>query len=337
MQSSTLGEPVAASSAEPLLAVRGLTVRFPQPHGQAALVVDGVDLSVRPGETLGIVGESGSGKSLLVRSLMGLLPAAAEVEGEARFDGVDLLRMPARRRQSINGRELAMILQNPMTSLNPVRRIGAQLTDPLRVHLGLSRQDATRRAVELLDLVRIPEAARRIRQYPHELSGGMRQRVTIAIALACSPKLIIADEPTTALDVTVQRQILDLLGSIQRDLGMAMILITHDLGVVADRADRIAVMYAGRLVERGPAAAILSSARHRYTDALLAAIPSMDQPLHTRLRSIDGAIPDPTRLPAGCRFAPRCTFAVDKCHTEVPQFSGTANHSAACFVPSGGL
>ncbi|MDV6271207.1 ABC transporter ATP-binding protein [Rhodococcus globerulus] len=337
MQSSTLGEPVAAGSGEPLLAVRGLTVRFPQPRGQAALVVDGVDLSVRPGETLGIVGESGSGKSLLVRSLMGLLPTTAEVDGEAEFDGADLLRMPARRRQSLNGRELAMILQNPMISLNPVRRIGAQLIDPLRVHLGLSRKDATHRAVELLDLVRIPEAARRIRQYPHELSGGMRQRVTIAIALACSPKLIIADEPTTALDVTVQRQILDLLGSIQRDLGMAMILITHDLGVVADRADRIAVMYAGRLVERGPAADILYSPRHRYTEALLAAIPSMDQPMHTRLRSIDGGIPDPTRLPAGCRFAPRCAFAVDECHTDMPELFGSATHSAACFVPSGGV
>ncbi len=293
-----------------LLEVRDLRTTFGTAKGPLR-AVDGVSLSVGRGETLGIVGESGSGKSVLVRSIMNLLPRTATVEGTVLFEGRDVRELRGAERKHFWGTQMAMVFQDPMTSLNPVRKVGRQLTDPLRYHLGISRRAAERRAVELLRMVRIPEPERRLGQYPHELSGGMRQRVIIAIAVSCNPKLLLADEPTTALDVTVQKQILDLLGSLQRELDMAMILITHDLGVVAGRARRIGVMYAGQIVEEADTRDLFGDLRHPYTEGLLASIPRIEQPSQTRLVGIGGRPPDMTHPPPGCRFAPRCKYARD--------------------------
>jgi peptide/nickel transport system ATP-binding protein len=274
---------------------------------------------------------------VLVRSIMTLLPRTATVEGQVIFEGRDVRTLPKAERKHFWGPQMAMVFQDPMTSLNPVKKIGKQILDPIQFHQGLSRDASRKRALELLDLVRIPEAARRLTQYPHELSGGMRQRVIIAIALSCNPKLLIADEPTTALDVTVQKQILDLLATLQRDMQMAMILITHDLGVVAGRARRIAVMYGGQIVETADTRALFRSMRHPYTEALLKSIPRIEQPSHTRLEAIYGRPPDMVNPPIGCRFAPRCRYAQPSCVDNPPPLvpGPEPGHRFACFFPVG--
>jgi peptide/nickel transport system ATP-binding protein len=318
-----------------LLEVRDLATTFRTARG-ALRAVDGVSFTLDRGETIGVVGESGSGKSVLVRSIMNLLPRTAKVEGEVRFEGQDVHNLDRKTKHHFWGSEIAMVFQDPMTSLNPVKKIGKQLTDPLRHHLGLSKDQAKARAVELLELVRIPEAPRRLGQFPHELSGGMRQRVMIAIAVSCNPRLLLADEPTTALDVTVQKQILDLLGTLQRELEMAMIIITHDLGVVAGRTDRIMVMYGGQVMEEAQTRTLFREVRHPYTEGLLSSIPRLENPSHTRLSAIPGRPPDMVNPPRGCRFAPRCAYAQDKCISDpVPLFSSGSSHRYACFYPVG--
>jgi len=321
----------------PLLEVSNLAVTFATDKGPVYAVSD-VSFSVDKGEALGIVGESGSGKSVTVKSLMGLLPRTAKIEGSASYDGIDMFDLPKDRRKHFYGVDVAMVFQNPMTSLNPVKRIGEQLTEGMRFHNGLSRDAAKKRAVELLDTVRIPDAAKRLRQYPHELSGGMRQRVVIAMALANDPALLIADEPTTALDVTVQRDILDLLDSLRRDLDMALILITHDLGVVRDRTDAIAVMYGGRVMEAATTDEVFADTEHPYTDALQRAIPDMNMPRGTRLDPIPGSPPDLAIAPSACPFAPRCSYVLDDCTSSIPPLElvpGSTSHRFACFNPRG--
>ncbi|MDV8001395.1 ABC transporter ATP-binding protein [Rhodococcus sp. IEGM 1408] len=287
-------------------------------------------MSLRRGETIGIVGESGSGKSMLVRSIMGIAPTAATVDPTSTVDfaGRDVLALTQREAQKFWGREIAMVFQDPLTSLNPIRTIGRQIIDPLRHHLGLSRRDATDRAVEMLERVRIPSPRARLTEYPHQLSGGMRQRVGIAIALSCSPKLLIADEPTTALDVTVQHEILDLLHGLQADGDMAMILVSHDLAVVSQHTDRIGVMYAGRFLEVGQTRALLDEPAHPYTGALLDSIPRPDLPPHTRLTVIEGRPPDLRAMPPGCRFAPRCPRVADDCLALDPPLEDVAGYAA---------
>jgi peptide/nickel transport system ATP-binding protein len=278
-----------------------------------------------------------------MKSIMGLLPRTAEISGTASFGGVNVFDLPADRRKHFYGVDVAMVFQNPMTSLNPVKRIGAQLTEGMYYHLESSREEADAAALDLLDLVRMPDPKKRLRQYPHELSGGMRQRVVIAMALACNPKLLIADEPTTALDVTVQREILDLLDSLRRDRDMALILISHDLGVVSDRTDNIAVMYGGRLMENADTGDVFAHTSHPYTEALQKAIPDMSTPRGVRLATIPGAPPDLSRAPTGCPFAPRCGYAQDKCSAELPPLEALSGivgesghaHRYACFFPLG--
>jgi oligopeptide/dipeptide ABC transporter ATP-binding protein len=320
-----------------LLEVRDLKTHF---HTQLGVVraVDGVSFSLDRGKTLGIVGESGSGKTILSRSIMGLLPRRNVTKtGTVIFEGKNLLTLPTRQRRAIFGKEMAMIFQDPMTSLNPVMKVGAQITEGLRKHLGMNRSTATATAERLMTDVGIPEPRRRLDEYPHQLSGGMRQRVTIAIALACGPTILFADEPTTALDVTVQDQILDLLAEQQRDRNMSMILVTHDLGVVAGRTDEIAVMYAGKVVEKAPTSVLFSEMRMPYTEALLRSIPKLDAASHTRLEIIGGRPPDLINPPKGCRFSPRCPYARDRCRTEEPPLvpAETAGHTYACWYPVG--
>ena len=321
-----------------LLTVENLTTRFGTPRGDL-LAVDGVSFELRRGETLGIVGESGSGKSVLVRSIMNILPRTARVDPASKvfIDDKDVRGLTLAQARHFFGVEVAMVFQDPMTSLNPTKKIGTQLMEPLRYHLGMDRDGAKRRAVELLAQVGIPAPEGRLRQYPHELSGGMRQRITIAIALSCKPKLLIADEPTTALDVTVQKQILDLLQSLQQELGMAMILITHDLGVVAGRADHIGVMYAARLVEMASAARVFAEPRHPYTTALMRSIPRVELPSHTPLRSIPGRPPDMVAPPPACRFAPRCPQAQPTCTEVDPGYVvlDGPTHQWCCHFPTG--
>jgi peptide/nickel transport system ATP-binding protein len=324
-------------STGPLLEVVDLKTHF-RTERAVVRAVDGVSFSLEQGRTLGVVGESGSGKTVLSRSIMGLLPRQNVVRGgEVRFEGEDIVPLDEEDLSRIWGADMAMVFQDPMTSLNPVVRIGRQLTEHLRLHTGIGRREADRRAVELLDSVGIPEARRRLREYPHQLSGGMRQRVMIAVALACGPKLLLADEPTTALDVTVQAQILDLLNEQQRERHMAMILVTHDLGVVAGRADEIAVMYAGKIVEKAPTRTLFANMRMPYTEALLRSIPRLTDPSHTRLNVIPGRPPDLGHLQDGCRFAPRCPYAQDRCRTEEPPLmdAGVPGHTYACWYPVG--
>ncbi|MFG1283023.1 ABC transporter ATP-binding protein [Xanthobacter autotrophicus] len=314
-----------------LLDVRGLTIAFPR-----AMPVRGLSLTVEPGETVALVGESGSGKSLTALALLRLLPERARIAaGEIHFAGRDLARLPDRDLRSVRGRDIAMVFQEPMTSLNPVLSVGQQIIEVVRLHQGISRRAARARAVELLDLVRIPEPHRRVDEFPHELSGGMRQRVMIAIAAACSPRLLIADEPTTALDVTIQAQVLDLLDALRRDLGMALLLITHDLGVVAEWADRVAVMYAGRKVEEAPFEALFAAPRHPYTRGLLQASPRLDAAHHYTsgpLSEICGSITS-SAFEAGCAFAPRCPLAHAACRVEVPALAPfVPGHLVACPV-----
>ena len=322
---------MSASARSDLLDVRDLSLRF---KGAKANVVDGVSFSVAAGSTLCIVGESGCGKSVTALSLMGLLPMppAEFVSGTARFDDRDLLSLSSRDLGDIRGNRMAMIFQEPMTSLNPILTIGFQIMEPIRIHLGLSDAKARERAIELLALVGIPDAERRLNQYPHQFSGGMRQRVMIAIGLACDPKLIIADEPTTALDVTIQAQILELMKDLTRELGVAMIIITHNLGVVARYADRVNVMYAGRIIESGVASDIYHRPRHPYTLALLKSVPRMDRQREAKLDPVDGQPPDLTKLDEGCSFRPRCRFAKDHCAESFPALEDIGDgHTSACF------
>jgi peptide/nickel transport system ATP-binding protein/oligopeptide transport system ATP-binding protein len=315
-----------------LLEIEQLRTVFRTGLGEIA-AVDGVSLSVDRGKTLGIVGESGCGKSMLSLSLMRLVPSPGRVaSGRVLFDGADLLTLAPAAMREIRGRRIAMIFQEPMTSLNPVYTVGTQIVEAMRAHDRSASTGALRaRAIEALGRVCIPAPDRRFDEFPHQLSGGMRQRVMIAMALACAPDLLIADEPTTALDVTVQAQILDLLRDLQQQTGMAIILITHDLGVVAEMADEVAVMYAGRVVERAPGAAIFDDPQHPYTLGLLGSIPRLEHD-RDRLLTIEGAVPPPFALPRGCRFHPRCVFAAAACEIDIPDLRMLSpDHEAACI------
>ena len=316
----------------PLLQVTDLRTWFHTRNG-VCRAVDGVSFQVERGETLGLVGESGSGKSVTGYSLMGLVPQPpGKIEGgTACFDGVDLLHAPPAQQRALRGKRIAMIFQDPMTSLNPYLRISDQLVEPLRIHEAVSRREALARALALLEAVGISDAATRIHGYPHEFSGGMRQRVMIAMALITKPELLIADEPTTALDVTVQAQILELIKRLQRELGMAVIFITHDLGVVSGLCDRVQVMYAGRIVETADTRTLFRAPRHPYTQALQRSIPSL-QAKGAELFTIPGLPPDLTQPLTGCAFAPRCAHATDRCRTETPRLAAvTATHAQACL------
>ncbi|MBM3568465.1 MAG: ABC transporter ATP-binding protein [Alphaproteobacteria bacterium] len=316
----------------PLLSIEGLTVAFATRAGTVA-AVDGVSLALEPGEVLGLVGESGSGKSVTALAVMGLLPEPIGriAAGAIRFEGRALTALAAEDLRRLRGDRMAMIFQEPMTSLNPLMTVGTQIAETLVEHRGLAWSAARGRAKELLERVRIADAQARLESYPHELSGGMRQRVMIAAALACEPRLLIADEPTTALDVTIQAQILDLLRELRRDLGMAVLLITHDLGVVAEFADRIAVMYAGRIVEDAPVARLFAAPLHPYTQGLLRSMPEIDRDV-ARLAAIEGTVPHPGAWPAGCRFAPRCERAGAECRAgDVALRMLADRHAAACL------
>ena len=316
------------------LSVRDLTVRFPTTRGTIQ-AVNGVTFDLAKGASLGIVGESGSGKSVTAKTLMNLLPRTAEVSGDVIFEGEDVRRLAEEGRQHFWGVKMTMVFQDPMTSLNPVKKCGEQIAETLRYHLKRDKKTALAEAEDLLAQVGIPEPGKRVDQYPHELSGGLRQRVVIAMALACEPSLLIADEPTTAVDVTVQKHLLDLLDRLREDRGMSMILITHDLGVARGRCDEIAVMYAGRLVERSAPETLFDDSRHPYTDALLRSIPRIDQPSHTRLEPIPGRPPELINPPEQCAYAPRCRFAQADCLESIPEISGVAGmHEFACFHPA---
>jgi oligopeptide transport system ATP-binding protein len=317
----------------PLLQVRNLTTRFNTERGQVT-AVDQVSFDIDTGETLAIVGESGSGKSVTALSVMRLIPSPpGRIEsGEVIFEGEDLLTLTDAGIRDIRGNSIAMIFQEPMSSLNPALTIGLQVAEPIQLHRGLAWRKALETAQELLGRVRIPDAARRLASFPHQFSGGMRQRVMIAMALACQPRLIIADEPTTALDVTVQAQILDLLKTLTRETGSSLLLITHDLGVVARYADRVAVMYGGRIVETAPARELYRHPRHPYTLGLMASVPRLDQVAGRPLVPIEGQPPDLAQLPAGCAFSPRCRLVADLCRAGRPPLSQVGDrHFKACF------
>ena len=317
-----------------LLDVRDLQTQFAT-SGGIVRAVDGVSWDVQAGETVALVGESGCGKSVSALSVMRLVaaPAGRILCGEILFKGRDLLTLSEDEMRRIRGREITMIFQEPMTSLNPVLTIGRQVTETMEIHLGLTPAQSRARAAEILTLVGIAEPERRLGQYPHQFSGGMRQRIMIAMALACNPALILADEPTTPLDVTIQAQILELLKDLSRKLGVAMLMITHNLGVVARYADRVNVMYAGRIVERGTAREIYANPRHPYTLGLLRSVPRLDEPKKAKLAPIPGQPPDLTRLPPGCSFAPRCAFAIERCRAERPEMETVGSeHVSACWV-----
>ena len=316
---------------EPILDIRGLVTAFNTRNG-AIRAVDGISLSVKRGMTLGIVGESGSGKSMLSLSVMGLVPPPGRIaEGQVLFRGTDLTKLSPAKLRDLRGNRIAMIFQEPMTSLNPVHTVGFQIVEALRAHRKESSVRLKEEAVEALRKVHIPSPERRFDEYPHQLSGGMRQRVMIAMALVCKPDLLIADEPTTALDVTIQAQILELLRELQAETGMAIILITHDLGVVAQVADEVAVMYAGKVVERAPVSQIFQDPQHPYTIGLMGSMPRMEEDVD-RLVAISGVVPPPFRLPPGCRFNPRCPFAGSECRVEQPSLESlTETHAVACW------
>jgi peptide/nickel transport system ATP-binding protein/oligopeptide transport system ATP-binding protein len=317
---------------EKLLEVRGLRTHFHTDRGLFR-AVDGIDFSVGRGRTVGLVGESGCGKSVTSLSVMGLVASPpGQVEADAiLFEGRDVLGLSADERRRLRGGKMSMIFQEPMTSLNPVHTIGQQIVEAILAHTQLSPQAAKARAIEMLELVRIPSAKQRVDDYPHLLSGGMRQRVMIAMALSCEPALLIADEPTTALDVTIQAQILDLLQDLQRRLGMAMLIITHDLGVIAEIADEVVVMYAGKIVESAPVDALFADPQHPYTIGLLGSIPRIEVD-RERLSTIEGSVPSPNNQPKGCRFAPRCPFADPRCHVEPPPLRDLGpEHRVACW------
>jgi len=315
-----------------LLEVRGLTTVFDTDDGEVR-AVDGVDFSLERGRTLGIVGESGCGKSVTALSIMGLVPRPPGriVAGEVRFEGEDLLKLPPARLRELRGARLSMIFQEPMTSLNPAFTVGDQVAEALLRHASTGRKEAKDQAIEMLRRVRIPSPERRARDYPHRLSGGMRQRVMIAMALACNPRLLIADEPTTALDVTIQAQILELMRALRSELGTAIILITHDLGVIAELADDVIVMYAGEVVERCAVTALFAEPHHPYTIGLLGSIPRLDLE-QQRLSAIEGTVPNAAAMPAGCRFHARCPFAIEKCFSKPPSLMEIKpDHFAACW------
>jgi len=315
-----------------LLEVRNLHTNF-RTRGGVVRAVDGVSWDVQEGETVALVGESGCGKSVSALSIMRLVsePAGRIESGEIIYKGRDLLKLSEEEMRGVRGREIGMIFQEPMTSLNPVLSIGRQLTEGLEIHLKMSQQDARARAVELLGMVGIPDPARRLGQYPHHFSGGMRQRMMIAMALACNPSLILADEPTTALDVTIQAQILELMKDLSKRLGVAMLIITHNLGVVARYADRVNVMYAGRIIEQASAAELYANPRHPYTLGLLRSVPRLDEPRRARLDPIEGQPPDLTRLPPGCSFSPRCAYRVERCAEAPPLEDVDVAHRSACW------
>jgi peptide/nickel transport system ATP-binding protein len=328
---------VEEAESETLLEVTDLKTHFLTPRGRVR-AVDGVSLTLKRGTTLGVVGESGSGKTIFARSVMNLLPKENVIRsGKVTFMGRDLIGLPDKEMRRLCGADIAMVFQDPISSLNPVMTIGKQITESLKIHLKMRKSEARITAVTLLRSVNIPEAERRFDEYPHQLSGGMRQRVMIALALACGPRLLFADEPTTALDVTVQAEILNLLQDQQTDRFMAMVLVTHDLGVVAGRTDEIAVMYAGRIVEQAPTSVLFSHMLHPYTEALLRSIPKVEDPSHTRLRVITGRPPDLTDPPPGCKFAPRCPYVQDRCRVEEPKLvaTGSRGHTFACHFPLG--
>ncbi|WP_372898216.1 ABC transporter ATP-binding protein [Stieleria sp.] len=317
----------------PLLKVEDLQVSFKTDESQVR-AVRGVSFDVYPGETVGLVGESGSGKSVTNLALMGLVPKPpGRIDGgQVHYQGQDLLKLNDRQMQSIRGRRIAMIFQDPMTALNPLMTVGQQLTEMTRLHLGLGRKEAHRQAAEMLELVGISGAEKRLRDYPHQFSGGMRQRVMIAMALSCEPDLLIADEPTTALDVTIQAQILDLLRDLQQRRGTSIIMITHDLGVVAEICHRVLVMYAGRVVEKADAQTLFADPKHPYTQGLLRSLPRFDQSSDT-LEAIPGQPPDLGNLPGGCSFRPRCPLAVDACQSRDPELMNLdGRHEVACLV-----
>ena len=316
-----------------LLEIEGLKTQFFTSAGTVK-AVDGVSYTVEQGETVAVVGESGCGKSVTALSILRLIPwpPGRIVDGHIRFDNKDLLSLDEESMREIRGRDIGMIFQEPMTSLNPVLSIGLQLTETLVNHLEITQEAAQRRAVELLEMVGISEPNRRLKQYPHHLSGGMRQRVMIAMALSCEPKLIIADEPTTALDVTIQAQILELMKDLTRKLNVAMIIITHNLGVVARYADRVNVMYAGKIIESGSANDIYHDPKHPYTLALLKSIPRMDQARQAKLDPVEGQPPDLTKLDDGCAFRPRCRYAIDRCNADFPLLEQVGEgHFSACW------
>ena len=318
---------------EPLLTVRDLKTFF-RTDGGVARAVDGVSFTLKKGETLGLVGESGCGKSVTSLSVMRLVPEPPGeiVSGDVRFNGRNLLSLDEAALQGVRGNDIAMIFQEPMTSLNPVFTCGDQIDEAVMLHQGLGRRAARAITVDMLNLVGIPDPDQRANEYPHQLSGGMRQRVMIAMALCCNPELLIADEPTTALDVTIQAQILELLDRLQREFGMAVLMITHDLGGIAEVADRVAVMYAGKIVETGTVDEIFANPQHPYTRGLLESIPKLNEE-KSRLSVIPGTVPDATRFPAGCRFAPRCSLAEDVCEAEEPRLEPTSGgRFVACWM-----
>ncbi|MEM7341698.1 MAG: ABC transporter ATP-binding protein [Actinomycetota bacterium] len=331
-------DPIAPTRDEkPILEVRNLTTEFATPAGPLK-ATDNVSFTLQRGKALGIVGESGSGKSVTARSIMRLLPKSnVNSTGEVTIDGVDMMALSAKQLRDMWGPEVAMVFQDPLGSLNPVMKIGQQVSEGLRIHHGVSRREAKAASLALLKSVGIPSPETRIDEYPHQLSGGMRQRVVIAIALACGPKLLIADEPTTALDVTVQAQILDLLQDQQRERYMPLVLITHDLGVVAGRTDEVIVMYAGRIMERAPTKVLFRDMKMPYTEALFRSIPKVEYPSHTKLAIIPGRPPNMVAPPRGCKFAARCRYAQDRCREEEPELTPAVdeNHVYRCFYPVG--
>jgi oligopeptide/dipeptide ABC transporter ATP-binding protein len=328
---TSAGSPATARAGEPLLAIRNLVVRFATRAGTVT-AVDGVDLNVRPGECLGLVGESGSGKSVTFAAVMGLVRSPGRVDaGSIRFRGRDLLALPDAEQRALRGRDIAMTLQDALTALNPAFTVCSQITEVLLAHArAASRAEARAQALELMKLVGIPAAEQRLDDYPHQFSGGMRQRIMIAIALACRPQLLVADEPTTALDVTIQAQVLELIARLREQLGMSVVLITHNLGVVAEYCDRLAVMYAGQVVETGPTADVIESPRHPYTQGLLKSIPRLDR-LAERIHPIEGTMPDLARLGDTCRFESRCAARIEACRARIPMFEVGSGRLSRCI------
>ena len=319
-----------------VLEVTGLSITFATPRGDLRAVNDAT-ITLEQGESIGVVGESGSGKTVLSRAIMGLLPGTATRTGSIKYMGKDISNLPEKELRELWGTGMAMIFQDPMTTLNPVRRIGAQLTESLTVRLKLDKKEAHKQAIELLRRVRIADPEGMMRKFPYQLSGGMRQRIMIAIAVSCKPELLFADEPTTALDVTVQAQVLELLTELRKEFNMAMILVTHDLGVVAGHTDKIAVMYAGDVVEMAPTKELFTNMKMPYTEALLKSIPRLETPTGSRLPVIEGRLPDPTKNEPGCPFANRCPYVADKCRAEKPPLKDTGTgHLYRCWFPIGG-
>ncbi|MGE1102251.1 ABC transporter ATP-binding protein [Peribacillus simplex] len=314
-----------------ILEVKNLKTKFKTDNGTVA-VVDGVDFAIKPGETLGVVGESGCGKSVTSLSVMRLLPSNASNEGSITFQGKELLSLPEKQMQQVRGNDIAMIFQEPMTSLNPLHTVGKQIEEAVILHMNISKHDAKERAIKMLNAVGMPRAEEVYGEYPHQLSGGMRQRVMIAMAMACDPKLIIADEPTTALDVTIQAQILDLMKDLKDKTGTSIMLITHDLGVVAEMCDRVIVMYAGQVVEEADVQTLFENPKHPYTMGLMDSIPSFEDEKEY-LNTIPGSVPLPYEMPKGCRFAPRCNSAKKICHQQAPKLMEIKNqHKCRCWL-----